>query len=34
MGLISKIKYQALIKGFDVTVIDDEVVISNLIKKK
>ena len=34
MGLISKIKYQALIKGFDVTVIDGEVVIKNLTNKK
>ena len=35
MKLISKIKYQALIKGFDVTVnLDGEVVISNLINKK
>ena len=34
MGLISKIKYRARIKGFDVTTNGDEVVISNLINKK
>ena len=34
MGLISKIKYRARIKGFDVTINGDEVVISNLINKK
>ena len=34
MGFISKLRYRARIKGFDVTTNGDEVVISNLINKK